>query len=247
MRAALTFLVLVLTWSGLADEDEFAMARERLMLEIQQDMNRAGHMTGSYQLSTHVLAALRAVPREEFVPFGVRTLAYNNRPLPIGEGQTISQPFIVALMTELLAVDANARVLEVGTGSGYQAAILGEIVSEVYTVEIVPELARGAEERLRRLGYNNVRIRTGDGTLGWPDAAPFDAIMVTAAGIVIPEALKQQLKPGGTMVMPVGAQGETQYLTIVKRRSDGTFTTKRNLPVRFVPITGDNDAADRPR
>ena len=243
MRAAIIFLGLTLTLVGFADKDDFAMAREKLMAEIQQDMNRAGHMTGSYRLSTDVRAALLAVRREEFVPFGVRTLAYHNRPLPIGEGQTISQPFIVALMTELMAVDADDTVLEVGTGSGYQAAVLAEIVREVYTVEIVPELARSAEERLRNLGYTNVRVLTGDGTLGWPDAAPFDAIMVTAAGLRIPEALKQQLKPGGTMVMPVGAQGETQYLTVVRRQADGSFTEARNLPVRFVPITGDNDAA----
>ncbi|MEM7363039.1 MAG: protein-L-isoaspartate(D-aspartate) O-methyltransferase [Pseudomonadota bacterium] len=243
MRAAIILLGLTLAGSVFSQNDEFAMARERLMLEIQQDMNSAGHLTGSYQLSARVEIALRKVPREEFVPYGVRTLAYNNRPLPIGEGQTISQPFIVALMTELMAVDADARVLEVGTGSGYQAAVLAELVAAVYTIEIVPELARSATERLRRLGYSNVQVRTGDGTQGWPDAAPFDAIMVTAAGLKIPDALKRQLKPGGTMVMPVGAQGATQYLTIVRRLADGTFTEERNLPVRFVPITGDNDSA----
>ncbi len=182
-----------------------------------------------------VLAALRKVPRHAFVPAEEARLAYGDHPLPIGLGQTISQPYIVAFMTEALALRGGETVLEVGTGSGYQAAVLGEIAGQVYTIEIVEPLARRAELLLRELGYANVHVRAGDGYAGWPEAAPFDAIMVTAAAPRVPEPLKQQLKDGGRMILPVGE--EWQELLVVVRRGQ-RYEEHRVLPVRFVPMTG---------
>jgi protein-L-isoaspartate(D-aspartate) O-methyltransferase len=183
-----------------------------------------------------VLAALLAVPRHELVPPAERSYAYEDRPLPIGEGQTISQPYIVAVMTELLALDGSERVLEVGTGSGYQAAVLSGLVREVYTIEIVPELARRAAADLARLGYANVHVREGDGYRGWPEEAPFDAIVVTAAPDHVPEPLVAQLAVGGRMVVPVG--GLIQDLVLVRREADGV-RLEHGLGVRFVPMTGE--------
>jgi len=183
-----------------------------------------------------VLAALRKVPRHLFVPDPQSAHAYEDRPLPIGEGQTISQPFIVAAMTELAAAGPDARVLEIGTGSGYQAAVLAELAREVYTIEIVEPLAARADALLRQLGYANVKTRAGDGYRGWPEAAPFDAIVVTAAPPRIPEPLKQQLKPGGRLVVPVG---ETMQKLVVVTRTDDGFSERTVLPVRFVPMTGE--------
>ena len=183
---------------------------------------------------------MRAVPRHDFVDrFGVRA-AYANRPLPIGHGQTISQPFIVALMTDLLEPQPEHRILEIGTGSGYQAAVLAALVKSVFTIEIIPALADSAAERLQSLGYENVSVRSGDGYFGWPDAAPFDGIIVTAVGPDIPEELLKQLKPGGRMVLPVGTQYTAQNLTVVTKGGDGSHTTKEVLPVAFVPLTGDH-------
>jgi protein-L-isoaspartate(D-aspartate) O-methyltransferase len=184
-----------------------------------------------------VLAAMRRVPRHEFVPEAARPAAYADRPLPLGEEQTISQPYIVALMTELAAVGPGARVLEVGTGSGYQAAVLAALGAEVYTIEIVPSLARSARATLGRLGYTNVHAREGDGYRGWPDAAPFDAIVVTAAPPEVPPALLAQLAPGGRLVIPVGTA--QQELQVHERTADG-FRVRSVLPVRFVPMTGDS-------
>jgi protein-L-isoaspartate(D-aspartate) O-methyltransferase len=181
------------------------------------------------------LAALRKVPRHLFVPEASASQAYSDFPLPIGQGQTISQPYIVAFMTEALGLRGGEKVLEIGTGSGYQAAVLGEIAGRVYTIEIVPELAAQARERLARLGYRNVEVRAGDGYLGWPEAAPFDAIMVTAAAPRIPEPLKEQLKDGGRLVIPVG--DEYQELIVVTRRGS-SYDERRVLAVRFVPMTG---------
>ena len=183
-----------------------------------------------------VLAALLAVPRHELVPPAERSYAYEDRPLPIGEGQTISQPYLVAVMTELLALDGSERVLEVGTGSGYQAAVLSGLVREVYTIEIVPELARRAAADLARLGYANVHVREGDGYRGWPEEAPFDAIVVTAAPDHVPEPLVAQLAVGGRMVVPVG--GLIQDLVLVRREADGV-RLEHGLGVRFVPMTGE--------
>jgi len=181
------------------------------------------------------LAALRKVPRHEFVPEGSAREAYGDFPLPIGHGQTISQPYIVAFMTEALGLRGGENVLEIGTGSGYQSAVLAEIAGRVHTIEIVPELAEQARARLARLGYRKVEVRAGDGYLGWPEAAPFDAIIVTAAAPRIPEPLKQQLAEGGRLVLPVG--DEDQELIVVTRHGSA-FDERRVLPVRFVPMTG---------
>jgi len=192
--------------------------------------------------SAVVLAAMRKVPRHEFVPEAVRAHAYQDRPLPIEEGQTISQPYIVALMTELAAPGRSGRVLEVGTGSGYQAAVLAELAGEVYSIEIVEPLGRSAAERLRRLGYGRVHLRVGDGFRGWPEAAPFDAILVTAAPEEIPPPLLEQLAPGGRLVIPVGSHD--QELLVVTRAADGRLDRRSVIPVRFVPMTGEAHRAD---
>ncbi len=219
-------------------EDLFRERREAMIREVSADMAATAAETGRALLSPRVLEALRRVPRHRFVPEKLRDAAYENRPLPIGYGQTISQPFIVALMTELLDLPENARVLEIGTGSGYQAAILAEIAREVFTVEIIPELGTRAEERLKELGYANVHVRIGDGYFGWEEHAPFDAIMVTAAAPHIPPPLVRQIKPGGKLIVPVGPPFLTQFLTVVKKAPDGAVSTKQVLPVAFVPLTG---------
>jgi len=181
-----------------------------------------------------VLEAMRTVPRHRFVPAHLQQLAYADRPLPIGAGQTISQPFIVAYMTEALGTAPTQKVLEIGTGSGYQAAVLARLVREVYTIEIVPELARRASATLKELGYSRVQVREGDGYAGWPAHAPFDRIMVTAAPDEVPQPLVDQLAPGGRMVIPVG-RGE-QWLTVVEKTPMGVVE-RRTIPVRFVPLT----------
>jgi protein-L-isoaspartate(D-aspartate) O-methyltransferase len=188
-----------------------------------------------------VLAAMRAVPRHRFAPDHPPELAYADRPLPIGHEQTISQPYIVAFMTELVKPSGSDRVLEVGTGSGYQAAVLAEIVDSVYTIEIIPELARTARARLDTLGYDNVVVRTGDGYKGWPGRAPFDAIVVTAAPEDIPPPLLDQLAPGGRMIIPVGPTGRTQRLTLVTKAADGQISRRPVAPVRFVPFLRKNE------
>ena len=188
-------------------------------------------------LNEDVLNAMRRTPRHAFVPEQLSDLAYADRPLPIGYGQTISQPYIVALMTDLLRLAPGSRALEVGTGSSYQAAVLAELGHEVYTIEIVPALAEQAAGRLSALGYGKVRVREGDGYFGWPDAAPFDGIIVTAASHQIPPPLIDQLKPGGRIVIPVGAAFLTQQLMLVEKLADGTVRTEALLPVSFVPLT----------
>jgi len=187
-------------------------------------------------MSPQVRAALAKVERHRFVPSDQQSLAYRNHPLPIGSGQTISQPYIVALSTDLVEPQPGQRVLEIGTGSGYQAAILAEIVSKVYSIELVPSLGKEAADRLRTLGYANVEVRIGDGYAGWPEQAPFDAIVVTAAAPRVPQALVDQLKPGGRMVIPVGASYEAQQLLLIVKRPDGTVERKSVLAVRFVPL-----------
>ena len=185
--------------------------------------------------SPRVLEAMRRVPRHEFVPASLRRSAYEDSPLPIGHDQTISQPYIVAYMTDALDLDGTERVLEIGTGSGYQAAVLGELAKEVYTIEIVVPLADRARQALKQLGYKNVHVRTGNGYLGWPEQAPFDRVMVTAAPDDVPPALVEQLKVGGLMAIPVGVG--VQELRILRRTASG-LETLRTLPVRFVPMTG---------
>jgi protein-L-isoaspartate(D-aspartate) O-methyltransferase len=181
-----------------------------------------------------VIAAMRAVPRELFIPQSVRSQAYEDHPLPIGFGQTISQPFMVGLMTELLEPKKNHRVLEIGTGSGYQAAILSRLVGELYSIEIVPELARSATETLRTLGFVNVTVREGDGYRGWPEKAPFDGIILTAAPAEIPQVLLEELKPGGRLIAPIGER--VQQLVVMQKSGDGQVTTRSVLPVSFVPM-----------
>jgi protein-L-isoaspartate(D-aspartate) O-methyltransferase len=186
-----------------------------------------------------VLKAMRGVARHCFVPRAFRGDAYKDHPIPIGHGQTISQPYIVALMTELLRVKPSDRVLEVGTGSGYQAAVLAGLVDRVFSVEISPELAKEADARLKSLGYANARVRCGDGYLGWKEHAPFDAIIVTAAPAEVPPPLLQQLKPGGRMCIPVGGRYEVQRLTLIEKKPDGSVSRRAVLPVRFVPLVRD--------
>ena len=184
-----------------------------------------------------VLEAMRRVRRHLFVKPSDRSRAYGDHPIPIGYGQTISQPYIVALMTEMLQVEPGHRVLEVGTGSGYQAAVLAHLVDEVYTVEIVRALSEAAAERLDRLGYDNVHVETADGYHGWAEHAPYDRIIVTAAASLVPPPLIRQLKPGGRICIPVGGQYAVQYLTLVEKAEDGGVTMRKELPVRFVPLT----------
>jgi protein-L-isoaspartate(D-aspartate) O-methyltransferase len=209
--------------------DDATRAREREQMVAQQIAARGVR-------DERTLAAMRKVPRHLYVPAEVAGQAYADHPLPIGHGQTISQPYIVGFMTEALDLDDDETVLEIGTGSGYQAAVLAEIVAQVYTIEIVTPLAEEAGARLKDLGYTNVEVRAGDGYQGWPEAAPFDAIIVTAAAPRIPEPLMEQLGEGGRLVLPVG--DEWQELVVVTRRGD-RFEKKRVLPVRFVPMTGE--------
>ena len=183
-----------------------------------------------------VLEVMRSVERHNFVPENYRDRAYSDGPLPIGHGQTISQPYIVAFMTEQLQVSSQHKVLEIGTGSGYQAAILGELAKHVFTIEIIPELAEGAKNILNHLSYKNITVRAGDGYKGWPEEAPFERIMVTAAPAEVPQALVDQLAPGGRMILPVGAQFLVQYLWVIEKDDQGTVTKEKILPVRFVPM-----------
>jgi protein-L-isoaspartate(D-aspartate) O-methyltransferase len=187
----------------------------------------------------NVLAAMRIVPRHAFVRFGEQRFAYIDNPLPIGYDQTISQPYIVAFMTEALKLDPNDKVLEIGTGSGYQAAVCAEIAQQVYTIEIVEGLAKSAKERLKKLGYPNVFVRAGDGYFGWPNKAPFDAIIGTAAAGRVPPPLLEQLKPGGRMILPTGSPWGFQYLVLITKDDKGNLRRKRVMPVRFVPMTGE--------
>lgn len=218
---------------------ERATAQARLLEEIASDFRATRDLTGIDAMSPRVAAALGAVPRDAFVKPGHEGLAWVNRPLSIGHGQTISQPFIVALMSELAEVSPGESVLEIGTGSGYQAAVLAELTDVVHSIEIIAPLAEAARARLAKLGYDGVRVRLGDGNHGWPEQAPFDAIVVTAAGRV-PPALLEQLAPGGRLVIPVDVPGGGQELVVFRRAQDGTVERRAVLPVRFVPLTGDN-------
>ena len=223
--------------------------RRRMMEDIERQSLSIGNGRDFAQLDARVLDAMRTVPRHAFVPASASPLAYADRPLDIGSGQTISQPLVVALMTHLLQVRPGDRVLEIGTGSGYQAAVLSLLAGQVYSVEILPELAAKAAETLSRLGYANVKVRAGDGYHGWAEHAPYDRIIVTAAPEHVPPALLAQLKPHGRLVIPVGASIdavapgiEPQDLMLIEKAGDGTATSSRIIPVRFVPLT-----RDRPR
>lgn len=216
---------------------------ERLALvrEIEGDVRETAEHLNRRALDGRVMAAMATVPRHEFVRPEDQALAYLNRPLPIGFGQTISQPYVVAVMTDLVEPAPGCRALEVGTGSGYQAALLGSLCEKVHTIEIVGALADQARERLARLGYSRVEVRHGDGYYGWPEAAPFDVIVVTAVASHIPPPLLAQLRPGGRMVLPVGTRFTTQQLVLVRKGPDGKVTTRQVLPVSFVPLTGGHD------
>jgi protein-L-isoaspartate(D-aspartate) O-methyltransferase len=211
---------------------------QQMLRDIQAHSRAAADETGIAELDPAVLKAMARVPRAHFVPEHLAARAHEDRPLPIGHGQTISQPYIVALMTHLLQPRPEQRVLEIGTGSGYQAAILGELVREVYSIEIVPALARESTERLQALGYARVRTRQADGYYGWPEQAPFDGIMVTAAASGVPPPLIAQLKPGGRMLIPVGGPFALQNLLLIEKQADGSLRSEQILPVRFVPLTG---------
>ena len=219
-------------------------ARARLLREIEREFAYTGGMTGCPQLDPRVRAALEAVPREHFIPADLRHQAYGNHPLPIGEGQTISQPYIVALMSQCLALTPQSRVLEIGTGSGYQAAILAHLAAEVYSVETVAALGTLARERLQALGLDNVHTRIGNGRLGWPEAAPFDGVMITAACERVPPALLEQLAPGGRLIAPVGG-AFSQELLLYRKTADGRISSQDLLPVMFVPLV-DRDGGEPP-
>lgn len=209
-----------------------------LLEEVDDELRDTSYLTGHSSLSLRVKEALRSVPRHAFVPDTLQGAAYRNSPLPIGHSQTISQPYIVALMTQLIDPQPDDVVLEIGTGSGYQAAVLATLVRQVYTLEIVEELAQQARERLWHMGFGNVFVRLGDGNQGWREHAPYDAIVVTAAAPAIPPALIEQLKPGGTLVIPVGAHHFGQELRVIRKDAAGQLVERAVLPVVFVPLTG---------
>jgi protein-L-isoaspartate(D-aspartate) O-methyltransferase len=219
-----------------AQAQDFSAMRSRMAAEVDAMYAQTRAETGLASMSLAVRAALGSVERHRLVPAAQAAAAYRNHPLPIGNGQTISQPYIVALSTDLLKIDSNSVVLDVGTGSGYQAAVLAEIAARVYSVELIPSLGNEARKRLEALGYGNIEIQIGDGYAGWPEKAPFDAIVVTAAAPRVPQALIEQLKPGGRMAIPVGGDGDIQYLKLITKRTDGGYDEKKVLPVRFVPL-----------
>ena len=219
-----------------ADAQDYAAQRARMVAEVEAMYADTRAETGLPRMSPQVREALGRVERHRFVPESQRRLAYGNHPLPIGAGQTISQPYIVALSTDLIAPQPGQTVLEIGTGSGYQAAVLAEIVAQVYSIELIPDLGRAAAARLAAAGYENVEVRIGDGYAGWPEKAPFDGIVVTAAAPRVPQALVDQLKPGARLVIPVGATHAVQELLVITKRADGGTDERRVLPVRFVPL-----------
>jgi protein-L-isoaspartate(D-aspartate) O-methyltransferase len=221
---------------GETEAQDYAAQRARMVSEVEAMYAETASETGLRAMSPAVRAAMGKVERHRLVPSGEASRAYRNHPLPIGNGQTISQPYIVALSTDLLNPKSTDVVLEVGTGSGYQAAVLAEVVSRVYSIELIESLGKIAAKRLEELRYGNIEVRIGDGYKGWPEKAPFDGIVVTAAAPRVPQALIDQLKPGGRMVIPVGGEGEMQYLKLMVKRADGGVDEKRVLPVRFVPL-----------
>ena len=238
---SLTLLALIGAGTRAAAPDAYDQARQELLAEIAQDVRDTAEYLNRRALDERVMRALASVPRHEFVPESRRASAYENRPLPIGHGQTISQPYIVAIMTDLVEPRPGCRAFELGTGSGYQAAILSELCDHVYTVEIVEALGSEARARLERLGRSNVEVRIGDGYYGWEEHAPFDVIVVTAVASHIPPPLIKQLKPGGRMILPVGTRFTTQQLVLVMKAPDGHVTTRQILPVAFVPLTGGHE------
>ncbi|HJN22592.1 MAG TPA: protein-L-isoaspartate(D-aspartate) O-methyltransferase [Rhodospirillales bacterium] len=215
---------------------KLAEAHQRLLREIEDEARATDQWTGRRRFSKQVMVAMAKVRRHEFLSSADHPCAYVNRPLPIGHGQTISQPYIVAVMTDFLDLEKSHRVLEIGTGCGYQAAVLAEVAAQVYSVEAIDKLAASARKRLRKLGYKNVQVKTGDGYQGWAEKALFDAVIVTAAPERIPQILIEQLKPGGRMVIPIGRVDETQILYCGIKGEAGNLETTKTLPVAFVPM-----------
>ncbi len=238
MRISVHF-ALLLAFAVNAEEVDYSIARAAMVDEVHYYSTLARD-AGEQALSEDVMHSLGTVERHQFVPARQRPFAYENRPLPIGHGQTISQPYIVALMTDLIEPDRDFVVLEVGTGSGYQAAILAKLVTHVYSIEIIEALADEAGTRLANLGYSNVTTKLGDGYYGWEEHAPFDAIVVTAAASHVPPPLVRQLKPGGRMIIPIGGQFVTQQLLLLEKTNDDEIITRQIAAVRFVPLTGEH-------
>jgi protein-L-isoaspartate(D-aspartate) O-methyltransferase len=235
-RRNAVYCALLLALTALADEEDYSMARTAMVDEVKFYATLARD-SGEEALNEDVMQSLGTVARHKFVASDQRRFAYENRPIPIGHGQTISQPYIVALMTDLIEPERDFVVLEIGTGSGYQAAILAKLVTHVYSIEIIEALADESKTRLARLGYDNVTTKLGDGYYGWEKHAPFDAIIVTAAGSHVPPPLIQQLKPGGRMIIPVGGRFMTQLLLLLEKTDDGEVITRQIAAVRFVPLT----------
>lgn len=230
--------LLVLCTNGRLFADDYIQQRQQMVTAIKAYQDNNATYLGKKTFDERILQVMATTPRHQFVPHQLRASAYDDQPLPIGYGQTISQPYIVALMTQLLAPQEDDTVLEIGTGSGYQAAVLAQLVSRVYTIEIIEALARDSAQLLSRLGYDNIETRLADGYEGWPQQSPFDGIIVTAAISHIPPPLVAQLKNGGRMVIPVGTRFQTQYLTLVEKDQHGSVSTRQLLPVYFVPFTG---------
>ncbi len=233
--------ILLLLFSGhVVAQQDWQRQRQTMVEEIEATVGSTSDYLQQDRLDKSVLAAMRKVPRHEFIPENRRSYAYLNQPVGIGHGQTISQPYIVAIMTDLIKPKPGAKVLEVGTGSGYQAAVLAELGVDMYSIEIIEPLAQQAALNLQQTGYGSVHTRTGDGYYGWESAAPFDGIVVTAVASHVPPPLIKQLKPGGSMIIPVGSAFMTQYLVLVNKGENGEITSRQILPVSFVPLTGEH-------
>jgi protein-L-isoaspartate(D-aspartate) O-methyltransferase len=241
MQSGFRFLLLGMLYAVIssAQADTYDVQRQAMIRAIEKDVVATRQYLDKEDFNPAVMETLARVPRHEFVPANQQKDAYENRPLSIGHGQTISQPYIVALMTDMIEIKPGMRILEIGTGSGYQAAVLAELADEVYSIEIIRPLGEAAAERLNRLGYENIQTRIGDGYYGWEEAAPFDAIVVTAASSHVPPPLIKQLKAGGRMVIPVGSRFMTQQLLFVEKAEDDAVTTRQIMPVHFVPLTGE--------
>ncbi len=243
-RFALFFILLITVAFKTPAGEDYPRQRQALVKAIEDVVIATSSYLDKEALDRRVLDAMRMVPRHLFVPKKLREVAYENRPLSIGYGQTISQPYMVAIMTDLLKPKQDHRVLEVGTGSGYQAAVLAQLTSDVFTIEIIEPLGKKARKRLHKLGYRNVQVKLGDGYYGWEEHAPFDAIVVTAAASHVPPPLVKQLKPGGRMVIPVGGAFAVQQLVLIEKDMTGAISLEQVLPVRFVPLTGKRDECE---
>lgn len=238
VQKLLLFMLLIVGGSAEVQADQYLAGREEMIREIESDVRETSRYIDKRELDPRVMEVMAKLPRHLFVPDDQRPYAYENRPLGIGYGQTISQPYIVALMSDLLRPESSHRILELGTGSGYQAAVLAHLSAEIYTIEIIEPLGKKAEERFSKLAYANINTRIGDGYYGWEEHAPFDSIVVTAAASHVPPPLIAQLKPGGRMVIPIGGGFQVQQLMLIEKMEDGEIQTRQILPVRFVPLTG---------